>query len=73
MDATDSCADGKKVHLKNLVGQLKSNMCNISLMQDQDLEILANMDPNSVAEFDITGNFIEQLKEASGRLEGETI
>jgi DNA fragmentation factor, 45 kD, alpha subunit len=73
MDATDSSSlDGKKIHLKNLVGQLKTNMCNISLMSENDLEVLSNMDPNSVA--DITGkDFIEQLKEASGRLEGETI
>lgn len=64
-DDTDG-NDVEKVHLKKLVGQMKTNLCNISILSEPDLELLSNMDPNSVA--DITGrDFMEQLKETSGR------
>lgn len=64
---TDSTSgDVEKVQLKKLVGQMKTNLCNISILSEPDLELLSNMDPNSVA--DITGrDFVEQLKETSGR------
>ena len=63
----DDTTDGtEKVHLKKLVGQMKTNLCNISILSEPDLELLSNMDPNSVA--DITGrDFVDQLKETSGR------
>lgn len=49
---------------------MKSNICNVSVLSEPDLELLSNMDPNHVA--DVTGkDFIEQLKEASGRLGGD--
>lgn len=68
-DATDS-AECEKIHLQKLVGQLRSNLYSVSVLSEADLEMLSNMDPNSVA--DITGkDFIEQLKETSGRLAGE--
>lgn len=67
-DITDS-PDVERIHLKKLVAQMKTNLCNVSVLSEPDLELLSNMDPNSVA--DITGkDFIEQLKEASGRLGG---
>lgn len=57
----------ERVHLKKIVSQLKDNMYNVSVLSEPDLEMITNMDPNSVA--DITGkDFIEQLKEVSGRL-----
>ncbi|XP_065081461.1 DNA fragmentation factor subunit alpha-like [Ochlerotatus camptorhynchus] len=65
-DMTDS-PEVERIHLKKLVAQMKSNLCNVSVLSEPDLELLSNMDPNSVA--DITGrDFIEQLKEASGRI-----
>ncbi|XP_058832202.1 DNA fragmentation factor subunit alpha-like isoform X1 [Topomyia yanbarensis] len=65
-DITDS-PEVERIHLKKLVAQMKSNLCNVSVLSEPDLELLSNMDPNSVA--DITGrDFIEQLKEASGRI-----
>lgn len=65
-DTTDS-PEVERIHLKKLVAQMKSNLCNVSVLSEPDLELLSNMDPNSVA--DITGrDFIEQLKEASGRI-----
>lgn len=68
-DTTDS-PDVERVHLKKLVGQLKNNLYNVSVLSEPDLEMITNMDPNSVA--DITGkDFIEQLKEVSGRLAGD--
>jgi hypothetical protein len=70
LDAIDSAGNkgvgGERVHLKKLVGQMKSNLCNISILSDNDLELLSNFDSNEVA--DITGrDFVEQLKETSGR------
>lgn len=65
-DDTIDSGDVEKVHLKKLVGQMKTNMCNISILSEPDLELLSNMDPNSVA--DITGReFVETLRETSGR------
>lgn len=65
-DTTDS-PEVERIHLKKLVAQMKTNLCNVSVLSEPDLELLSNMDPNSVA--DITGrDFIEQLKEASGRI-----
>ncbi|XP_053680184.1 DNA fragmentation factor subunit alpha-like [Anopheles nili] len=65
-DVTDS-PEVERIHLKKLVAQMKTNLCNVSVLSEPDLELLSNMDPNSVA--DITGkDFIEQLKEASGRI-----
>lgn len=56
----------ERVHLKEIVGQLKNNLYNVAVLSDDDLELLSNMDPNSLA--DITGkDFMEQLKEVSGR------
>lgn len=57
--------------MKKLVGQLKNNIYSVSVLTEPDLELLSNMDPNSVT--DITGkDFIEQIKETSGRLERGT-
>ena len=65
-DDTIDSGDVEKVQLKKLVGQMKTNLCNISILSEPDLELLSNMDPNHVA--DITGrDFVEQLKETSGR------
>lgn len=70
-DTTDS-VDVERVNLKKIVSQLKNNLYNVSVLSEPDLEMLTNMDPNSVA--DITGkDFIEQLKEVSGRLGGKTV
>lgn len=67
-DTTDS-PEVERVHLKKIVSQLKNNLYNVSVLSEPDLEMITNMDPNSVA--DITGkDFIEQLKEVSGRLGG---
>lgn len=68
-DTTDSAEIEHRVHLKKIVSQLKNNLYNVSVLSEPDLEMITNMDPNSVA--DITGkDFIEQLKEVSGRLGG---
>lgn len=65
-DDTIDSGDVEKVHLKKLVGKMKTNLCNISILSEPDLELLSNMDPNNVA--DITGlEFVETLKETSGR------
>lgn len=62
-DTTDAVAETNRI--KKLVGKLQSNLCNVSVMSDPDLDSLSNMDPNSLV--DITGkDFMEQLKD-SGR------
>uniref|UniRef100_A0A1I8PYT9 CIDE-N domain-containing protein n=1 Tax=Stomoxys calcitrans TaxID=35570 RepID=A0A1I8PYT9_STOCA len=65
-DQTDAADKAEKTaRIKQLVGQLQNNLCNVSVMSDPDLDSLSNMDPNSLV--DITGkDFMEQLKD-SGR------
>lgn len=70
-DTTDG-GDAERVNLKKIISQLKNNLHNLSVLSEPDLEMLTNMDPNSVV--DITGkDFIDQLKEVSGRLAVETV
>jgi hypothetical protein len=52
--------------LKKLISLLKTNLCNVSILSEPDLELLSNLDPNSVSDV-ITKDYVEQLKEASGR------
>lgn len=62
--------DGGKVEpeLANLVGKLKHNLCHVSLLRGPDLELLSDMDPESLDDITLLDKiFLEQLKEASGR------
>lgn len=67
-DATDgSIGEVERIHLKKLVKQIQNNMGTISILSEPELEMLSNMDPNSVA--DITGReFTGQVKEVSERI-----
>lgn len=66
-DTTDGLGEVEKVHLKKLVQQISNNMGTISILSEPELEMLANMDPNSFT--DITGReFTGQVKEVSGRI-----
>lgn len=61
-DTTDA-NNSETARIRQLVGQLQNNLCNVSVMNDADLDSLSNMDPNSLV--DITGKeFMEQLKDA---------
>ncbi|TDG51106.1 hypothetical protein AWZ03_002469 [Drosophila navojoa] len=61
-DTTDA-NNLESARIRQLVGQLQNNLCNVSVMNDADLDSLSNMDPNSLV--DITGKeFMEQLKDA---------
>ncbi|KAH8291409.1 hypothetical protein KR054_011364 [Drosophila jambulina] len=61
-DTTDA-SNSESARIRQLVGQLQNNLCNVSVMNDADLDSLSNMDPNSLV--DITGKeFMEQLKDA---------
>ncbi|KAH8420965.1 hypothetical protein KR222_000156, partial [Zaprionus bogoriensis] len=61
-DTTDA-SNSETARIRQLVGQLQNNLCNVSVMNDADLDSLSNMDPNSLV--DITGKeFMEQLKDA---------
>lgn len=67
IDAADRAE--KAARIKQLVGELQSNLCNVTVMSDPELDSLTNMDPNSLV--DITGkDFMDQIKD-SGRLGGE--
>ncbi|XP_068144915.1 DNA fragmentation factor subunit alpha [Drosophila tropicalis] len=62
-DTTDNTNNTESARIRQLVGQLQNNLCNVSVMNDADLDSLSNMDPNSLV--DITGKeFMEQLKDA---------
>lgn len=72
-DETDHAAvEIERVRMDKLVTQLRSNLCNVTVLSDTDLEVLANMDPDSVS--DLGGKeFVTQLKEIAGRLGGVCI
>lgn len=49
------------------MGRVRTNICSISVLSDNELELLSDMDPDSVT--DIVGrDFIDTLRETSGRL-----
>lgn len=70
LDQTDDIALGGKEQVANLVGRLQHNLCHISLLGGQDLELLSDMDPDSLADI-VTDRdnriILEHIKEASGR------
>lgn len=66
MDQLDDAKGG--VELAGLVGKLKHNLCHVSLLGGAELELLSDMDPESIADITFPDRiFLEQLKEASGR------
>ncbi|PZC84128.1 DNA fragmentation factor subunit alpha [Helicoverpa armigera] len=71
LDQTDDIALGDKGQVANLVGRLQHNLCHISLLGGQDLELLSDMDPDSLADI-VTDRdnriILEHIKEASGRI-----
>lgn len=70
LDQTDDIALGDKEQVASLVGRLQHNLCHISLLGGQDLELLSDMDPDSLADI-VTDRdnriILEHIKEASGR------
>lgn len=68
LDTTDDASGQRR--LPSLVGQLKQNICHVSVLGGPDLELLSDMDPDSVADilFPNDKEFLETLKEASGRI-----
>lgn len=70
LDQTDDIGLEGKGQVANLVGRLQHNLCHISLLGGQDLELLSDMDPDSLADI-VTDKdnriFLEHIKEASGR------
>ncbi|KOB64719.1 Cell death activator CIDE-B [Operophtera brumata] len=55
LDQTDDVALGDKGQVANLVGRLQHNLCHISLLGGQDLELLSDMDPDSLADINSPG------------------
>lgn len=66
---TDQVDDAKGgAELAGLVGKLKHNLCHVSLLGGAELELLSDMDPESLVDITFPDKiFLEQLKEASGR------
>ncbi|CAG9769399.1 unnamed protein product [Ceutorhynchus assimilis] len=61
-------ANNKGDELAGLVGRLKTNLCHLSLLGGPELELLSDMDPDSLADLTYPDKiFLDQLKEASGR------
>lgn len=70
MDEIDDAKGG--IELAGLVGKLKHNLCHVSLLGGAELELLSDMDPESIADITFPDRiFLEQLKEASGRFLSE--
>lgn len=66
---TDEVDDGKGgPELADIVDKLKHNICHVSLLGGAELELLSDMDPESLVDITFPDKiFLEQLKEASGR------
>ncbi|XP_063926153.1 DNA fragmentation factor subunit alpha-like [Zophobas morio] len=70
--AADQTDDGRGGELVGLVGKLRHNLCHVSLLGGAELELLADMDPDSLVDITFPDRiFLEQLKEASGRFLSE--
>ncbi|XP_044757243.1 DNA fragmentation factor subunit alpha-like [Coccinella septempunctata] len=70
VDQLDNAKGGNE--LVGLVGKLKHNLCNVSLLGGPELEMLSDMDPESITDITFPDKiFLEQLKEASGRFLSE--
>lgn len=66
LDQVDDAKGGAE--LAGLVGKLKHNLCHVSLLGGPELELLSDMDPESLVDITFPDKiFLEQLKEASGR------
>ncbi|KAB0801772.1 hypothetical protein PPYR_03958 [Photinus pyralis] len=67
--SVDAVDDGKaSPELAGLVGKIKQNLCHVSLLGGTELEMLSDMDPDSLVDITFPDKiFLEQLKEASGR------
>ncbi|KAF2898865.1 hypothetical protein ILUMI_07323 [Ignelater luminosus] len=67
--SVDAVDDGKaSPELAGLVGKIKQNLCHVSLLGGPELELLSDMDPDSLVDITFPDKiFLEQLKEASGR------
>ncbi|XP_044739653.1 DNA fragmentation factor subunit alpha-like [Chrysoperla carnea] len=64
--------NGSHMELAGLVDRLQSNVCHVSLLSSKELELLSDMDPDSLDDIqDPDKIFLEQLKEASGRFLSE--
>ncbi|ERL94534.1 DNA fragmentation factor subunit alpha [Dendroctonus ponderosae] len=64
----DQVDAAKGDELAGLVGRLKTNLCHLSLLGGPELELLSDMDPDSLADLTYPDKiFLDQLKEASGR------
>ncbi|XP_076251263.1 DNA fragmentation factor subunit alpha-like [Rhynchophorus ferrugineus] len=68
LNKEDEVDDSRGHELAGLVGRLKSNLCHLSLLGGPELELLSDMDPESLADLTYPDKiFLDQLKEASGR------
>ncbi|GLG93423.1 Uncharacterized protein GBIM_00839 [Gryllus bimaculatus] len=71
--ATDEVDGGSRAReLESLVGRLQGDLSHISMLGGKELELLSNMDPESLTDIIPDSRiFLVQLKEASGRFLSE--
>lgn len=66
IDQVDDAKGGSE--LAGLVGKLKHNLCHVSLLGGPELELLSDMDPESLVDITFPDKiFLEQVKEATSR------
>ncbi|XP_066998789.1 DNA fragmentation factor subunit alpha isoform X2 [Anabrus simplex] len=72
-DETDACGGkfSKEKELESLVDRLQGDLSHISMLGGKELELLSNMDPESLTDIIPDRIFLVQLKEASGRFLSE--
>nr|CAD7396395.1 unnamed protein product [Timema cristinae] len=72
VDETDAAGNRLNKDLSGLVDRLHGDLTQISMLGGKDLELLSDMDPDSLADIMPDNRmFLEQLKEASGRFLSE--
>lgn len=71
VDEPDASGTHTKRDLGGLVERLQGDLTHISMLGGKDLELLSDMDPESLADIMPDKTFLEQLKEASGRFLSE--
>lgn len=69
-DETDEATlEIERIRMEQVVAQLRTNLCNMTVLSDTDLEALANMDPDSVSDLGHR-EFVTHIKEIAGRSGG---
>ncbi|XP_039289286.1 DNA fragmentation factor subunit alpha-like [Nilaparvata lugens] len=63
----DRCGGGRDGAVRPLLSRIHGDVAHVSMLGGQELELLSDMDPDSLTDIIPDRSFLDQLKEASGR------